>query len=362
MMTLFSKEEINTTRQWSFDAAKFVAILFMVLVHTFIYVYGEENMNYGFQYRLNNIYGGVFAAPVFMFCMGVGVAYSRRSDSKTMFIRGVKLLLVGYLLNMVRSLPQLLLWLQGYGNEHYESFLEELAIFDILQFAGIAFFLFSLLHWLKASPNVVLLTGIALSIFGTYVRSVDMGSSTLNLLCYSFVGIHVGNIWTSFPLANWFIFVATGYWFGKLIRRCNDLDRFYALLMPSAGFIFSASIAFMTTHSVGMFTENNDDFFYYLTTIDSLVCIMGAFVVIGIGHFVMPHEPQRIKNIVKQVSTDVTRIYLIHWMFISYLISGLLMGVFGIDVNKFLLIIIALVILYISAWLACRKPFSLINI
>ena len=58
---------MNTGRQWSFDFAKFVAIVGMVLVHTFIYVLGEEEMDHGFQYRLNNIYGGVLAAPVFMF-------------------------------------------------------------------------------------------------------------------------------------------------------------------------------------------------------------------------------------------------------------------------------------------------------
>ena len=75
---LFSKEEVNTGRQWSFDFAKVVAIVGMVLVHTFIYIWDEDGLEQGFQYRLNNIYGGVLAAPVFMFAMGVGVAYSRR--------------------------------------------------------------------------------------------------------------------------------------------------------------------------------------------------------------------------------------------------------------------------------------------
>lgn len=361
-MKIFVKEEVNTGRQWAFDAAKSVAILFMVLVHTFIYIYGEENMNHGFQYRLNNIYGGVLAAPVFMFCMGVGVAYSRRTDALTMFGRGVKLLLAGYLLNGVRCLPQLLLWLGGYGEAHYNAFFEELNLFDILQFAGVSFMLFALLRWMKASPTVILLIGLTLSVFGTFIRAIDMGSMTLNLLCYPFVGIHVGNIWTSFPLANWFIFVAGGYWFGKLIRRCTDLDRFYALLVPFSGFIFAVSATYMATHASGMFTEINDDFFYYLTPIDSLVCISGALTIAGLGHFLMPHEPQEVQDIVKQVSSDVTRIYFIHWIFVSYLVGGLLDGVFGLNISEPLMLLISLAILDISAWLACRKPCSLIKI
>ena len=292
-MQLFNKaEEVNTGRQWAFDFTKAVAIFFIVLVHTFIYVYGEENMDEGFQYRLNNIYGGVLAAPAFMLCMGVGIAYSRRNDACTMAVRGLKLILAGYVLNAVRGLPQLLLW--------------------ILPFAGFSFLLFALLRSLKTSPNVILLVGLALSVFGTFVRSVDMGNTGLNLLCYPFIGIHVGNIWTSFPLANWFIFVAAGYWIGKLIRRCNDLDYLYALATPIAAFIFTVGMIYMTKHETGMFSDMNDDLFYFLTPFDALICITGSITMSGIGHFLMPHEPKIVYDEVKLISNDVTRIYLIH--------------------------------------------------
>lgn len=359
---LFSKEEVNTGRQWSFDFAKFVAIVGMVLVHSFIYIYGEEDMDYGFQYRLNNIYGGVLAAPVFMYSMGVGVAYSRRTDARTMFVRGIKLLLAGYLLNAIRCLPQLLLWKGGFGEEHYNLFIEEVNLFDILQFAGVAFMLFALLRWLKASASVILLAGVSLSVFGTFVRSVDMGSTTLNMLCYPFIGIHVGDIWTSFPLANWFIFVAAGYWTGKLIRHCTDMDRFFALVTPAAGFLFTIGMIYLTTNKTGMFSDISDDLFYYLTPFDAFVCIMGALLVAGIGHFLMPHEPQILQREVRQVSTDITRIYLIHWFFVCYLLGGLLDGVLHLAVPQGILLLISMAILAVSVWLSRCEPFTRIRI
>ncbi len=361
-MKLFNTEEVNTGRQWAFDFTKFIAIFSMVVVHTFIYIYGEENMDAGFQYRLNNIYGGVLAAPAFMFAMGVGVAYSRRSDAVIMAQRGLKLIVAGYLLNVVRSLPQLLLWQGGYGEEHYSSFLEELMLFDILQFAGFAFLLLALLQWLKASPTVVLLTGVALSVFGTFVRFVDMGSTWANLLCYPIVGIHVGDIWASFPLANWFIFVAAGYWLGKLIRRCNDLDRFYALVTPFSGFIFTVGMIYLTHRAMGMFAEGSDDAFYYLTPLDALICIAGTLLVSGVGHFIMPHEPKVLFNTVKQVANDVTRIYLIHWIFVAYLVGGCLSGIYDWTPNQFIALFLAVLILVVSAWLARKKPCSKIKI
>lgn len=359
---LFSKDEVNTGRQWSFDAAKAMAILFMVLVHSFIYIYGEENMDHGFQYCVNNIYGGVFAAPVFMFCMGVGVAYSRRNDSRTMFVRGLKLIVAGFLLNIVRCLPPLLLWKSGYGEEYSEAFLEELCIFDILHFAGFAFILFALLRLLKASSLVILLVGLALSVFGSYVRFIDMGSTTLNLLCYPFVGVHADYIWSSFPLANWFIFVAAGYWFGIIIRHCTDLDRFYAILTPFTAFFLITATTYMTTHTSGMFNDASDDYFYYQTPVDSIVCILATLTFVGIGHFFMPHEPHAVQHTIQVVSSDVTRIYLIHWVFISYMISGLFSGVLNLSISEPVMLLVAVAILDISAWLARRKPFSLIKI
>lgn len=361
-MKLFNTEEVNIGRQWAFDFTKFIAILSMVAVHTFIYIYGEENMDTGFQYRLNNIYGGVLAAPAFMFAMGVSIAYSRRTDVTIMAQRGAKLIVAGYLLNVMRSLPQLLLWLGGYGEEHYGSFMEELMLFDILQFAGFSFLLFALLQWLKASPTVVLLTGVALSVFGTFVRFVDMGSMWANLLCYPFVGIHVGNIWTNFPMANWFIFVTVGYWLGKQIRRCNDLERFYALVLPVAGFIFTAGMIYLTHRAMGMFGEESNDAFYYLTPLDALICIAGTLLVAGIGHFIMPHEPKVVFDEVKQVANDVTRIYLVHWIFVAYLVGGICEGLYDWDPNQFVPLFLSLAILVVSAWLARRKPCSKIKI
>lgn len=361
-MTLFNQEEVNTGRQWAFDFTKMVAIVSMVLVHTFIYIYGEDKMIYGFQYRLNNIYGGVLAAPAFMFAMGVGVAYSRRNDAMTMLQRGIKLVIAGYLLNVVRCIPQLLLWQGGYGESHYDLFLEELFLFDILHFAGFAFLLFALLQKLHASSTAVLVVSIALSVFGTFVRSVDMGSMWGNLLCYSFVGIHVGEIWSSFPLANWFIFVAAGYWTGKLIRRCNNLARFYALVIPVAGFIFTVGMIYFSHRALGMFSEENDDMFYYLTPLDVLICIAGSMLVSGMGHFLMPNEPKVVYDEVKQIASDVTRIYLIHWVFVSYLVGGVLDGVLHFKPHQFVVFFIGIVILVISIWLARQKPFTNIKI
>lgn len=52
----------------------------MVLVHVLlISFYFNYSASFPFEYVVNCILGGPTAAPVFMFCMGIGIVYSRRS-------------------------------------------------------------------------------------------------------------------------------------------------------------------------------------------------------------------------------------------------------------------------------------------
>lgn len=98
-MNLFSHSEINTGRQAAVDMAKFLAIIFMVIIHTI--EGGDGNVDSGAGYFFDSVTGAMFAAPVFMATMGIGITYSRHADAGTMLRRGCKLLLAAYLLNSV---------------------------------------------------------------------------------------------------------------------------------------------------------------------------------------------------------------------------------------------------------------------
>ena len=82
----------------------------------------------------------------------------------------------------------------------------------------------------------------------------------------------------------------------------------------------------------------------------------------GVGHFIMPHEPKVLFNTVKQVANDVTRIYLIHWIFVAYLVGGCSSGIYDWTPNQFIALFLAVLILVVSAWLARKKPCSKIKI
>ena len=98
---LFSDEKVNTGRQVELDIAKGLAIIFMIFLHTIMVVSAyNASLSPNYNFAFSNVLGRPFAAIVFMFCMGVGVVYSRHSQWDTMVKRGVKLYLLGVLVNV----------------------------------------------------------------------------------------------------------------------------------------------------------------------------------------------------------------------------------------------------------------------
>ena len=85
MKDLFSTDKINTNRQTELDIAKGFSIIFMIFIHTItIAMLFENTVSDAYYVIVGSILGGPFSAPVFMFCMGIGIIYSRNSQPNTM--------------------------------------------------------------------------------------------------------------------------------------------------------------------------------------------------------------------------------------------------------------------------------------
>ena len=101
MNSIFSAERVNTGRQLEFDLVKAVTIVLMIWTHTY------EALSTGFEPSLSaiNSYvrGSITGAVTFMFCMGIGLSYTRHNSAKECIQRGVKLLTTGFTLLLCRE-------------------------------------------------------------------------------------------------------------------------------------------------------------------------------------------------------------------------------------------------------------------
>lgn len=88
-------------RQIEIDIAKFFAILFMILNHCLMVSESfEKSISIPIDKVIGHLLGCPFSTPVFMFSMGMGIIYSRNSNPRKMVKRGIKLILLGILVNV----------------------------------------------------------------------------------------------------------------------------------------------------------------------------------------------------------------------------------------------------------------------
>ena len=101
MNNIFSTDKINTNRQLELDIAKAFSIIFMILVHCgLIADYFANDVSLPYFLIVEFILGGPCTAPVLMFCMGLVLVYSRNTTYEVMIKRGIKLFILGVIVNI----------------------------------------------------------------------------------------------------------------------------------------------------------------------------------------------------------------------------------------------------------------------
>ena len=110
--SLYGDSAINCGRQKEIELAKCAAILCLALIHCVIECTPEEQLVSGIPYLFDTVIGGPLSATVFMFAMGVGVAHKNSQSTRDGALRGLRIMLISYMLNICRFLIPYLI---GYG-------------------------------------------------------------------------------------------------------------------------------------------------------------------------------------------------------------------------------------------------------
>ncbi|UQZ36117.1 hypothetical protein C2I18_22855 [Paenibacillus sp. PK3_47] len=320
----FSYEKLNTGRQLELDLAKGFAIIFMVWVHM---QEGLLSNNDGFMASLvKNILGGPFAAPIFMICMGIGINYSRRNTPKDLLRRGVTLLGIGYVLNLIRYvLPLSLVSFSTNENEIALGLLTAFFGVDILQFAGLAFLFMALVKKLNLKSTTVFLIGIGTSLIGMSLRWL----STDNDIADLFLGYFwATNSDTYFPFFNWIIFLIVGNIMGVYFQKCKDKQTFYSIVSPVCG-IIGLTYLFTALHfGIGMYAP--DSSYYFLGIVDVFFVVMLAIGIFGFNYALLKKFSNYDFKPFMRMSRNINTVYCIHWSLLPWFVVLLYWG-FGID-------------------------------
>ncbi len=354
-MELFAKSEVNTGRQFELDLAKVLCFLQMVCIHCLEELLASSaqagSKIYQFLVLQMNVFLGT--AVVFMLCMGASISYSRRNYSKHFISRGCRLFFLGYVLNLLRdAIPTLIAHFLGHSPFSYVAVL--FLTPDILQFAGLALMLFGFLKKHNLSDKTIFAISLAMSLVGSLARFIDMGHYVTNCFAGLFFGT-VDSLYPDlamgfFPLLNWFVFVVIGYLYGKLLRHCTDLNRYYKIVTPFSAVILLFYAAIIIPNHLN--NMGSDITFYYQMSTPYVFIQFFSFVFLtGLFHFLSKPLPSIARKIITNIGMNITPSHCIHWVIIGW--TKIAFIIFGFEwQNASQLLLLAVLIFVVSTALA----------
>ena len=332
MGTNGSIKRVNTGRQFEVDFVKFLAIPFMILVHAYeqFGAFDHEHIFPDTVFRhVIEFLGGPPVAPVFMFCMGIGMIYTKHNSPSDFVRRGLKLLLAGYLLNFFRqTLPQFIGIMIGVG-EGLDP-IGGLFMVDIFQFAGMAFLTVALMKKAKISTFTICAIAFLMQAAGIWTTKINFEPGILpNLLGLI---IPTGTL-SPFPVALWLVYPAMGMVFGEYLQKCEDKKKMYTKLLAISLVIF-ASLTSSCLYS-GIDIRNMfvlyEDLYYHTSIIGTLWTMCIVMSLFAISYLALRKlEETKAGTFVRYCSSNINTIYFIQWLVISYTLSVLMV----LDIEK----------------------------
>ena len=329
MDNMISREIVNTGRQREIDWAKACTILVMLVTHVY------EQMSVvdttipptgAFRLILEYIAGPI-GAPLFMFCMGVGIMYSPKSTPEQMSKRGVRLLRNGYLLSFIKgTVPTAIALYLGFTAPW--TLAESFLLVSILQFAGMAFFTIALMKKFNFSLKAMLATSLILSVLGGILAKLDFRDSWLQFVFGLFFDT---NDVTTFPLFRWLYYPIFGMIFAYFLQRTTNKNKFYAKMFPVA---LVSTLAFtfiymLSGNDLRVMFMLSGRVFYHQSLLHQLYATFVILTIMPVYYFLsvkLNLEP--VRNAVDFLSRNIDVIYIIQWIIICYAQS--LMICFGV--------------------------------
>lgn len=320
-MNYFAKERVNEGRQPELDWLKAICIVGMIFLH--IYEDCAQEQTGVFYNALN--YACIFSgAACFMICMGVGMRYSRKQSARDYVYRGIEILTVGQLLNLLRNaLPDLIFWwIKGEQFLLAQSMLVVQA--DILSFAGLAFLLIALFKKLKISEVWIFAIGLVMNTLQPVLSGLI--GNTSNFLVDIGIGFFVVNrAYCYFPLTAYFVFVAFGYFIGGLYPRIIDKKALSNRLLVFCLPVCIVYYALRMTVRFPLMPEFGSDVWYYMIPgPDAVAQCMASLVFLALFYKLTVLMGGKAPKFVNQISANINQYYCVSYIFTFPMMTALL--------------------------------------
>ena len=250
---MFSKKDINTGRQIELDYMKGLFVPMILLIHAFQMLGGPDTPVP--VYKLFYIIATMTGAALFMFILGVGSVYSKKSDSE-LAMYGVKLIIMEFVWNLLTlALPmiigQLIRMASGLTPDWEQTWMRipvMLEYINVFFIAGMCYFVIVILRKLKLPAMGYIIFAVLLFVVNPflYMNGKTTGNGVLDYILATFAG---GRDAVSLVFIALLPHALLGVGFGKFLRRAENKGKLYGVLsIPLVLIVVGYFTYAITTH------------------------------------------------------------------------------------------------------------------
>jgi len=323
----------------AFDLAAGLAVFFMILVHV-LWHWGRPDTWTTPIGEAVSYAAGPTAAPVFAFLMGASFGAAPRTTFGTMAARGLWLVFLGYVLNVLRGvIPATLGFAAGVITPEqvapYDAWWLATTV-DLHMMIGLSLVAAAALRtrlepgwsWVAIAASVVLVS--------PPVRTFTAGTPLLDAPLTPILG-HAPNVY--YAVIPWLAFPLIGAAFGAAMARSRDRGRLFVRAAAVGWVVLAIGLGLIAWERPGF-----DVFTYWRMPISFAIAIVGLILVwLALGEAVtrIPAIDRRLA-VVYGWSDRVIAMYFAHWIIVGWAIG--LVGFRALDLPAVLVAMVAAVV------------------
>jgi len=251
------------------------------------------------------------------------------------------LILAGYLLNFLKGfLPCAFNAYRTADISYFYEGIAELLYVDILHFSGLAMILFGVYKITRANTFIIALSAFAFAGLNILLLTIEVDNFGLASIAGLFWGTQE---YAYFPFLTWAFYPIMGYVFGTFLIRTHDKKKFYAILMfLSASIFIGGSYLFNVYLEIPSGMMSDSGYYHHILT-DNITFTGLVIFELSLLSMTAKVLPKFIEKIVARWSKNVTSIFFIHWIIITW--SALFIEPNSLELTQFIIFLIVVVIL-----------------
>ena len=232
MTDVLAKEDVNTGRQIEFDYMKGIFMLFIFLIHAYQATWSDMNLPVNCIYAFATMSG----VAIYIFVMGFGVSYSEKATPSDLVKRGVRMLILQYLTNLLYVISLLIPYpfvrgtLTPDGAEIFELLLYVyIRYVNVFFITGVIYLVLALLKKFRVPIFVYPILAIVTALAAPMVYGTSVDAPVLGFIMKLLIG---EDVFVSFTPLYFLPYALIGVAVGKFYRRIKDKALFYRKIIP----------------------------------------------------------------------------------------------------------------------------------